>query len=255
MIMIRRLNYTGRNKIEKKNVTITIAGDNPLEKSLNASFNLGTLNLPNDGRVFVEAYYRMTQSQRFYFGFVNQIKQPEDTTLGSMGLLDDLKFRVFVVDKKGKILALVEDINIEKKIHKKSLLPVEVVELDNMLWKISMIDYEGAPVLQLNKRVSGIRNVAAKDLRFIHSVYPAVVRYIFMYLAFIEKIDFSDPYYEWATNWVRFAQKISTAPPKGTVDDASVCEEIKDWIENVVVAFSNNRRRDWSSNRLREWEL
>jgi len=251
--MLRRFNFTDRKRIQKSSINISLYGEKDEIKAFNAAIELSNLNLPKDARVYVEAYYRMMQSQRYEFGTVDKISQPKDNSLGLLGLTESLKFRVFVVDENGKILALSENIGIKRDLKKTSLLPVQLTDLDHLLWKIRMEGDEGAPILELNERIQAIKTVAAHDPRFIHSAYPAVVREILMHMAVIEDIDFGSPELEWQKNWILFSERIFTAPPEGRFEDAK--EEIIEWIDGVVQAFSAFRKRDWGDRRLSGWEL
>lgn len=251
--MLRRLNYTGRKRIQKSSIKISIIGEEDEIKSFRASIDLNSLDLPGDARVFFEAWYRMMQSQRYAFGTISKISHPEDTSLGLLGLSSNLKFRVSVVDESGKILALAERIDIEREDKKTSLLPVDTIDLDNLLWNVSMEGDEGGPILELNQRIPAIKTVAAHDPRFIHSVYPAVVREILMHMAVKNNIDFQSPNFDWQNNWLRFSERIFTAPPEGRYSDAK--DEILEWIDGVVQAFATFRKRDWSDPSLIRWDL
>ena len=251
--MLCRLNYTGRKRIQKSNIKISIIENEDEKKSFRAILDLNSLNLPEDAGVYIEAYHRMMHSQRYIFGTVNKISHPEDTSLGLLGLTANLNFRVFVIDENGKILASAERIGIERELKKTSLLPVETTDLDNMLWNIKMEGEDGGPILELNMRIPAIKTVAAHDPRFIHSVYPAVVREILMYLAVFENIDLRNPDVDWQSNWLLFSERIFTAPPEGRYSEAR--EDVIEWINGVVQAFSTSRKKDWSDSRLNRWEL
>lgn len=249
--MLRRFNFTGRKRINKSSVNISLVEENQIYVTFNATIDLDSLNLSEDAKIFVDAYFRMMQSQRYSFGTVGRLTQPEDSSLGLLGYAQSLKFRVYVVDKKGKIIALAEEISIKRDPDKKTLLPVDIRNLDNLLWNINTTGHQGAPVLELNERIDGIKNVAAFDPRFIHSVYPAVVREIMMHLAYKDKIDFSSPDFDWQQNWLTFAERIYTSPPEGTVQNSE--DLILVWIDGVVRAFTKARRKDWQDHRLKEW--
>ena len=251
--MLRRLNYTGRKRIKKSNVKISIIGEEDEEKSFRAILDLKSLNLAEDARAYIEAYHRMMQSQRYFFGTINKISHPEDTSLGVLGLTANLKFRVFVVDENGKILASAERIGIEREVKKTSLLPVEKTDLGNVLWNIKMEGEDGGPILELNERIPAIKTVAAHDPRFIHSVYPAVVREILTHMAVYDHIDLQSPDVDWQSNWLLFSERIFIAPPEGRYPEAK--DDVIEWIKGVVKAFSQRRKKDWNDPRLNRWAL
>lgn len=250
---MRRLNYTNRKRIQKSNVKISIIGDEDEEKSFLATLDLKSLDLPGNATVYIESYHRMMQSQRYVFGTVNKISHPEDTSLGLLGFATSIKFRVFVVDDKGKIIASAERIGIEREVKKTSLLPVDTTDLGDLLWKIKMEGEDGGPVLELNERIPTIKTIAAHDPRFIHSVYPAVIREILMYMAVYSKIDFRNPDSDWQNNWLLFSERIFTVPPEGRYSEAR--DDVIAWINGVIQAFSSSRKKDWNDSRLNRWEL
>jgi len=251
--MLRRLNYTGRKRIKKSDVKISVIGEEDEEKSFRAILDLNSLNLLGESRVYIEAYHRMMQSQRYFFGTVKKISHPEDTSLGMLGLTVNLTFRVFVVDENGKILASAEKIGIEREVKKTSLLPVETIDLGNVLWNIKMEGEDGGPILELNERIPAIKTVAAHDPRFIHSVYPAVVREILTHMAVYENIDLQSPDVDWQSNWLLFSERIFLTPPEGRYSEAK--DDVLEWINGVVHAFSQRRKKDWNDTRLNRWDL
>jgi len=251
--MLRRFNYTGRKRIVKSNVKISIIGEEDEEKSFRAILDLDNLNLPRDSRVYIETYHRMMQSQRYSFGTINKLSHPDDTSLGVLGLTANLRFRVFVVDETGKILASAERIGIEREVKKTSLLPVEITDLGDVLWNIEMVGEDGGPILELNERIPAIKTVAAHDPRFIHSVYPAVVREILTHMAVHENLDLQSPDVDWQSNWLRFSERISLSPPERKYSEAK--DDVIEWINGVVQAFSRLRKKDWNDSRLNRWDL
>jgi len=249
--MLRRFNFTDRKTIQKSNVNISIIGDEDEIKSFQAIMDLSSVGVPGDGKVIVEAWYRMMQSQRYEYSTVEKITPPEDTSLGLLGLTENVRFRVIVIDERGKIIASSRAISIKREEKRTSLLPVENNDLDSTLWKVSMEGDEGGPILELNNRIAAIKTVAAQDPRFIHSVYPAVLRQILMKIAVIDNVDMQNPDFDWQSNWILFSERIHVPPPEGMYSDNK--EDVLDWIDGVIEAFSKYRKKDWNS-KLLEWE-
>jgi hypothetical protein len=193
----------------------------------------------------------MMQSQRYDFGTVEHIIQPQDSSLGLMGLAETVKFRILVTNDSGAIIGSLERLSVDSTRNKNTLLPVVLAPLDNLVWKLQLDGEE--PVLQLNESIDGVKNIAAFDPRFILSVYPSVVREIFYFLAVSEGIHFSSPNNDWQENWIKFASLIHTAPPDKSLSDAK--EEIIDWIESVVEAFSNTQSNEWRKKLMKGWTL
>jgi hypothetical protein len=243
-----RLNYTGRVHISKSNINISISDDKD-DKSFKALFDFSRLKLSKGAQVIVEAYHRMMQSQRYEFGTIEKITVPSDTSLGLLGESDTVKFRVLIIDKDSKILASADGIKIEKKGKRACLLPVEEAPLEFLLWKLQLDGDE--LVLQLNEQIDEIKNVAAFDPRFIHSVYPAVIREILLYLVVVEDIDLNNPQIDWHINWLKYATRIYRNPPDTPFSDNK--DDVLEWIDGVVKAFSDTRKRDWQHPNLKEW--
>ena len=66
---IRRINSTGRRKILREDARIFVRPDSDGMLSFDAKLNLTGYDLPDDARVFVEAY-RLTSLMRFPHGTV-----------------------------------------------------------------------------------------------------------------------------------------------------------------------------------------
>ncbi|MHA1409927.1 MAG: hypothetical protein ACTSQY_06425 [Candidatus Odinarchaeia archaeon] len=250
--MLRRLNYTSRKRINKSNIKISIIGEAE-EKSFIVSADFNDLTLPGESKIYIEAYYRMMESQRYFFGTINKFSHPDDTSLGVLGLTANLKFRIVIVDDNGKILSSAENIKIEGAVKEDSLLPVDKDDLEYLLWNIKMEGEDGGPILVLNEKIPAIKTVAAHDPRFIHSVYPAVLREILTHIAVHSNIDLHSPDVDWQSNWILFSERIFIPPPEGRYSDAK--NEIIEWIEGVVKEFSRRRKKDWNDYRLNRWDL
>jgi hypothetical protein len=245
-----RINYTGKTIIKKKNINISINSDNG-KRHFTAMIDLSEYNFPPESEVIIEVYHRMMESKRYYFGTVEKMKSPENTLLGSLGLGKNIRFRLFVVGRYGKIIGSADRINLQKRRKRTSLLPVEEAPLESTLWKLVLDGDE--PLLQINERIEGIKTIAALDPRFIHSVYPAVVREILMYLAVVECINFGEPHEDWHIDWVNYSSRIYEKPPETSFADDK--HDVLDWIDGAVRAFSESRKLDWRHPTLKEWSL
>lgn len=69
-----RLNFTGRRRISKQHVTISVTGIGGIE-TFNAEFELGGYGFPDSAAVIVEAF-RQLELVRFEFGSVGNITPP-----------------------------------------------------------------------------------------------------------------------------------------------------------------------------------
>jgi hypothetical protein len=111
--MIRKFNYTQREKIKRRDTLIAIdCSDSSPELQVNIRIENYREKLPPHGVVYVEAYHR-TKYERFRFGTVSQLRTPDDLTLKTFTLADteNVRFRVKVVDeteKHGRIIAMAD---------------------------------------------------------------------------------------------------------------------------------------------------
>src|SRR5215472_7002072 len=98
--MKRTFNYTNRKKIPRELVSITLKKQEPDPPTFDARLNLSGMNLPSDGQVHVEAYYRASY-MRFNYGTVAKTQCDVDRTLRDIDNRDLIYFRVKVTDDTG----------------------------------------------------------------------------------------------------------------------------------------------------------
>ncbi|MFQ5688063.1 MAG: hypothetical protein ACE5GV_15555, partial [Candidatus Scalindua sp.] len=110
-----RLNYTGRKKIFRHDISITVFDSNGI-LSFDADLNTDNYKLPEGAEIFVEAY-RQAVWMRFPYGTVKDRKQPENRRLSDFDSLDGILFRVKITQSDGvhgKLLAIAERIKPRK---------------------------------------------------------------------------------------------------------------------------------------------
>lgn len=241
--MRRRFNYTGRKRIERERISLTIHRQNQSVVSFNLSrLDIDDLDLPPHARIYVDAYYR-TELKRFDFGTVAHRVYPSSLSLTDLAYPENLKFRVLVVDpSSGKILARADKIVPEEPAKRRPILPVEFKDLGCEIWRIEYEGDEGGPILCINKRIPVIENISKQDPLFFICVYPAVLREILMRMIFIEEVDsVSDPRVGWHRDWLEFCVNLGVTPPDilNHNDENFDREAALRWIEDVVTAFSN----------------
>jgi len=252
--MKRRINFTGKKKIPSKNIQIRIIRDNGQIKTFDAKINLQGMDLPQDAAVFVEAYYRLNRD-RFNFGNVGNIIQPQNTDISDLGKTENLSFRVKVVDESGKYgLILAETDKIRPKGEDgsdsqiQSILPSEFDrDLGQQIWRLRYDSQE--PILEFNKNIPNIRSLAKSDTTFFFYVYPQVIRELFTYMLLVEFVDPLDPTDEWHKNWLDFAKKVypEDYPDQFKQDIPESKEDILNWIDSVVNEFSMSHIEKWDS--------
>ena len=244
--MIRRFNYTGRKRIPRSKVAISLHEVPGNILAFEASVDLDGLQLPPSAKVYVEAY-RRAFFRRFPCGSVSEPRFPHNLTIEGFEPNALVLFRVKIVDTKGRILAVVDKIiprrTEEEPTDKQCLLPVEFVDLGQAIWRL---DVDGElPVLQLNKSIENIREIARSDGFFLPLVYPEVVRQILYRIIVEEDYTEADAQGEddWMSDWLKFATEMlgsEQLPLSGTSEP--VKQDKLKWIEDVVEAFCSNNQ-------------
>ena len=237
--MKRKLNYTGREKIKRENVSIHLSRQNDTLVAFEITrLDLGEMNLPPDAIVYVEAYYR-TELKRFELGTVSTIRCPFSCDLKGMAYTQNLKFRILVVEPSGerKILAHADRIAPEEPAERKSILPVEFCDLGYEIWRVSYEGEEGSPILLINSRIPNIQNIAKQDPHFMMFVYPAVMREILTHMVFVDGVDSC----EWHDDWLGFVSLFRVPRPATLNKEDSNFEEENalKWINECVTTFCN----------------
>lgn len=237
---IRRLNYTGRRKINRADATFVIRERADAPPAFDATLRLGGYELPEDALVFVEAY-RRTVWMRFPFGSVGRVAQPpaDQCILSEFDSADNVLFRVKVTSNEGRhgvLLAEADGIRaclpeeIEQNL--RPLLPVRPADLGDEVWKL---DFSGADVVLLIDRSVGDWRAAANLPVFRALVCTAAMRQVLTRFSRdgfgTEDEDPSDA----KSRWLRFAANLSGVgdAPEGDNDG-----EAEEWIDRAVAAFA-----------------
>lgn len=251
--MKRRFNFTERKRINKNNIIIQIKQDADGTHFFEALIDLSDLMLPDDASVYVEAYHR-TGYMRFDFGKVSSLRQPSSTSLSNFGDVENVLFRIKIVDEsgsRGKIIAVADKIKPVSengdKDGSKSILPTQFVgDLGRKIWQL---DYTmGRPCIMFNRNVPDIENRSKKDSEFFFFVYPSVVREVLNYLVYVEQVsDPDDPPEEWHKDWIMFTKQYVTDTPESLDPEEIEPGELNDWIESVVNEFCNSRPELWEN--------
>jgi hypothetical protein len=237
--MIRKLNYTGRQKIPRSKIEIDVTRNDVGERAFDMHFSLDDLKLPGDAHIYVEAYHR-SGYQRFDFGTLQKTRIPEDRRLTRLSKSAIPLFRIKVVDrsdKHGRILASVDKIRPQsvddQPADSQTLLHVEFDDLGNKIWEL---DLEGDwPTLRLNAGAEEISLIASSDHRFLSLVYPEVVRQILTRIVIQD--DHTDPDCnddDWPTLWLKLAIALPGMHPPPQTEKT----ERERWIEDAIEAFA-----------------
>ncbi len=237
--MIRKFNYTGRERILREDVRILLKEEDG-QRAFDASIDLDGYELPGGALVDVEAYRSGSPTwMRFSFGTVAKVEAPGDLTLTEFDSFDGIKFRVRVTsveEPAGLLLAEADRITLKKpdeeKENRVSLLPVVPDDLGEQLWRV---DFEEEPALLVNRAVGDWRAVSLSP-GFVALVYPAVLREVLTRTLLFEKhFDVDDPE-DPLSKWLRFALLLPGIADPPAEDEG--LEATRDWIERAVGAFA-----------------
>lgn len=240
--MLRRFNYTGRQKIKREDVPIALTGKGPI-RCFDINFaGLAAYQFPPHARVFVEAYQR-TAYMRFSFGTVGELTLPPAhlRTLQEFEGSDKIFFRVKVVDTSadskllGEADAILPLTMEESEENKLPLLPVRTEDLGQEVWKLEFQENtQSRPILLINSKLAD-HTAIVRSTHFMALVWPAILREIFRYILQIqlEEPNSDDPE-DWRAMWVRYGRTFLPtfdAPPAQP-------EEAEAWISQVTSAFA-----------------
>ena len=237
---INRLNYTGRMRLNRSDVRITVYEPAHGPPTFDADLHLGDYQLPADGLVFVEAY-RQTAWMRFPFGRLGAIVPCQDRRLVEFDAGDGILFRVRVTsagERHGVLLAEADKIpgcrpnEVEE--HRTPLLPMRSSDLDQ---EVCRVDFSHGPVLLINRNLDK-QAIAASSL-FRSLVCPQAMGEILTRVLHIEKdsLDRED-HEDWRTQWLGFAESL---PGVGEIREEEEEDRFDDWIESAVASFARRQ--------------
>lgn len=241
--MIININFTGKQKIEKERVEISIrtSGD---RKWFSANLDIGDFGFPDDALVLIEAGYQGLK-QVFDFNVVGNICQPENTEITDISNTEWFHFDLFVLEKStGLILGRSERIMVGSEnvpTDRLPILAVNFVEMENEFWRVNFNSSDdGRPIIEINKTLSNITSMAQSSIAFKCLVYTAAVRIILR--EYIRQISIEDEEDEWSwtKQWSDFISKTLNIKnrPEPNDDPGILNDEQENWITDCVNEFS-----------------
>lgn len=256
---VRRFNYTKRQKIARRDVTISLRRlDGDLR--FDAQMSLSDYSFPGEGRVFLEAS-RGIERLRFDWGTVQAPTPPEDRSLALFSSEDGLSFRLVVREegtpsREGLILGEASNVRPEltpgDATGGRSLLPVVIDSgLGQRLWRIDFA--ANGPVLQVNPSLGGKEWCATAEFR--SAVLPACVREVLLQVVLSEKPEWpvaTPDDQNWASLWLWFAHDLPGVPT--LPDERDSYEQIVEWLDAAIAAFcrSGHLMDRWRESRMEE---
>ena len=250
--MLRTLNYTGRKRILRKDVSIQLRRTAAGVHSFDADLRLSGYSLPAEAHVYLEAY-RQTKWMRFDFGSANSARPPSDCILGQFDTAEHVLFRVKVTSADGSGLLLAEAHAVplltgeQTSQEKVPLLPVRPDDLGHEVWRLDFSD--DRPLLLVNRRIEDSRAFTRNPF-FVAVVLPDALRQVLMRILCIDKHYDTDDPDDWRSRWLLFATSVLNMP---TLAETGVQSEMEYWIDAAVESFCRRFRMmdrfniSWSS--------
>jgi hypothetical protein len=237
-----RLNFTGRRKISRQHVTITVSGIGGIE-TFTADLQLLGYGLPESAAVIIEVY-RQLELLRFEFGTVGKLAPPAVPRLSEFGTTEGLKFRVKVVstdEPKGRLLAVADRIAPRHE-HQQSLLrvPLLAVKSQDLGREVWRLDFTDEPLLLINPRVVPKKQLV-ESAEFQSLVLPEILRSILSRILLVEENRIPDDSDDWTSRWLQFAESM---PGVGKVPEHDAPEADLDWIDSAISSFCRWRSVD-----------
>jgi hypothetical protein len=239
---IRRLNYTGRKKIRREDLSIALHDMPNAPVFFDADLTkLSAYKLPDDAIVSVEARLQ-TRWMRFSYGTVGTITPAADRTLTEFdspdGILFSLKVTA-VTGNPGKLLAEADGIPVrfpgEAEERRDPLLPVKSDDIGQEVYRL---DFSNDPPILLVNRAAGGKDAIARSPLFMSIVYPAALREILDRIIHVEDLDDPDDDGEvWQARWLRFAAALPGVGPVPPKDDG----DRDQWIDDAVASFAKQQ--------------
>ncbi len=241
--MRRRFNYTGRKKINQKDIAISITrNENDLHK-FNIDLDFKEYKFPDNAKVWVEVYDR-NAIMRFPYGIVASPKAESSTTLDAFIGSDSYYFRVKVVDseRNAKLFASADAISPVRQDELddsgKSLLRVTTRALGPVPWTLEFpnSDY---PLLVINNEIEAGKSLARSNSFFQALIFPSLIKQILTKILIEDEYkpgSEPDPDDMWKEGWLEFSGSLPGNTRLKPGDDISE-EQVEKWIDDSVEVF------------------
>jgi hypothetical protein len=232
----RRINSTGRRRIERRHVTIRLRRIPGHERPrVEASLALEDLDLEPSAQIVLEAGFK-DFAQRFAWGSVSRPGPERDPEISDLPSDQRIFFRVKAVEPSShRLLALARQIYPVGEDGddggRGELFRVRTRPLGQELWRVVLED-DGAPVLELNQDTPDV----LREPSFRAAILPAAMRIVLLELRDDDEDEDDDPD-SWSQRWFRFATDLA-----GYERPSSDDPEIRNWIDRACNRFGERFR-------------
>jgi len=237
----RRFNHTGRKKLDRSKITISINEKDDEDPSFDFKYDFDGLKLPGHARIFVEPYYK-SSFMRFDFGTVEAPNYPDNTMLTEIDHGSSILFRVLVVDESGhvgKLLASanrVGSVDIDDQEGIEPLISVREKDLGNQTWKLELAGAK--PELVINNRIPSFLSSIKHDVTYQGLIFPSIIREILNHILIVSSDNDDDADDAWQKKWLAFAKDLVETE----IPDDGETDERRNWIDDVVSEFCNQEK-------------
>ncbi|MFK8331864.1 hypothetical protein M2D63_017810 [Pseudomonas sp. BJa5] len=237
--MSRRFNFTGREKILKEDVRISINFDG-CSSICNVHLWLGEYDIRPDASVIVEAQRGRVIRLRHSWGHAGQAFTEEGASsnfdISAMGDPDDIRFRILVVDPDScQLLATAEGVDTtdreDSNTPQRSLLPIIMQDLSGGIWELEMGEI---PTLLLDTSLGSKNDLKSSPV--LHAILPGVIRAILINLAHEQEGSADDE--EDLSTWLSLGKRWAGYIPPSN----STHQEIDDWAQKATIAFCREKK-------------
>ncbi len=242
----RHVSANPRGRITLKRMNLKFQG-----KRLTISVDLGEVkktlplrSFPPDSEVYVEIYL---PAEPPHFELLGKISESRNLCFSKTIEVPDpirARIRVVVIHPSKKNLIIASSSLLSPKLAE-SLLPTRAVPNLGRFWRLEFdcpSDVGSQPVLEYDPDLVPQR--ALKDPRWVHAVYPSVVREILLRCLLVPD-EIAD---DWREEWLNFGKKCAQTGPPDTEEDI---QKKLDWVEKAVEGFC---RQLSQKIRLVKWE-
>ena len=235
--MQRTINHTGRRKLERSELSITLNEKPGSAPDFDVEFALNADNLPDDAQIYVEAYSSNTL-QRFDYGTVASPAPPVNRKLDQLDLNGSTLFRVRVVDESGhigRLVASAQGIRAESEDDTSdhaSLMVLASRPLGQQTWRVNIAEGE-KPELVINSAIPDAMGQLKGNPIFRALILPAAFRQVLLFYVWDDQFDEGSP----QERWLGFGEMFAGERPH-TGDPA----EFAAWVDTAVERFSERFR-------------
>ncbi len=241
--MKRTFNYTGRRKIARRDIAITLREERG-SWVFDADLRLTEYRFPRNAEVWLEAH-RQNIWMQFAWGTVSTPRGPSDRRLMEFDVPDGVLFRVRVVQPPGpehhKLLGEADGLDFvragEAGDKRRPLLEPVPDALDQILWKLDLD--RDPPVLLVNKEAKPTWKDLARSPHFLALVYPEVLRRLLTRALVDDRWTEDEEDEGWQSDWIRFARRLGGLD---VLPKAEQQQEREAWIEEAVAAFARRHQ-------------